>query len=76
MYTSYIMKVFINEKRIKSILIENNLSQKDLSRMINKTKNYVSMLITGKRAPSAETRKDIMRVLKVTNFDDIFVITE
>ncbi|MYC38734.1 MAG: helix-turn-helix transcriptional regulator, partial [Chloroflexi bacterium] len=50
-----------------------NLTQNELARRIGRSSGYLSQLINGERFPSAETRRRLMRVLGVTDFDVLFV---
>ena len=51
-----------------------NLTQNELARRIGRSSGYLSQLINGERCPSAETRRRLMQVLGVSDFDDLFVM--
>ncbi len=51
-----------------------NIAQNELARMAGISSGYLSQLMTGTRRPSPETRRRLMKVLGVSNFEDLFVL--
>ena len=51
-----------------------NLTQNELARRIGRSSGYLSLLVNGERSPSAETRRRLMQVLGVSDFDVLFVM--
>ena len=52
------------------------MSQSELARRIGRSKSFVSDLFHGRRYASGETRRRLMEVLQVNNFEDLFVMEE
>ena len=52
--------------RIKTLRLQNNLTQEQLASRLNLTKSVISAYETGLRMPSYETLISISRVFKVT----------
>jgi len=50
-------------ERLKELLIQNNITQKDLSEKINKSRVAVNNYCTGYREPSLDTLKMICQAL-------------
>lgn len=53
-----------------------NMSQNELARRIGRSQSFVSDLFHGRRYASGETRRRLMAVLRVTRFEDLFVMEE
>lgn len=53
-----------------------NISQRELSRLIGRSPNFVSDLFTGRRCAAGETRRRLMEVLQVNRFEDLFILEE
>ncbi len=51
-----------------------NITQNELARRIGRSSGYLSQLISDDRCPSAETRRRLMEVLGVSDFDQLFVL--
>lgn len=70
------MKVTVkNPSEFKKILIINGYSQSDFSKEVGITPNYLNLIVSGERSPSAKIAKQIADKLDVT-FEDIFFIKE
>lgn len=52
--------------KIKKVREENNLSQRELGRLINKTGQFISLIEQGESNPSLETLKEIANVLGIS----------
>ncbi len=50
-----------------------SLSQNGLARLLGITSGYLSLILSGRRHPSAELRERMMRVLEA-RFDDLFYV--
>ena len=53
-----------------------NISQRELSRLIGRSPNFVSDLFTGRRCASGETRRRLMEAVGVARFEDLFILEE
>jgi transcriptional regulator with XRE-family HTH domain len=53
-------------KKLKKLLIENNMNQTDLARSICKSKGTIRDYVSGKIRPSHEALKDIADYFKIT----------
>ena len=67
-------RVMLNPAAAWRLLDELDMSQNELARRCGITPGHLSLLINGKRSPSAPLRRRLQRVLGVSNFDDLFVI--
>lgn len=52
--------------RLKSIRLENDMTQEEIGNLLNKSKNNISQYETGKREPDLETLKIISNYFKVS----------
>ena len=69
-----IYRVRLKAEAVWELLNRLNLAQNELARRIGRSSGYLSQLINGERCPSAETRRRLMRVLGVSDFDVLFVM--
>ena len=53
-----------------------NMNQSELARLIERSPGFVSDLFNGRRYASGETRRRLMEVLGVTQFEDLFFLEE
>lgn len=67
-------RVRLNPNGVWKSMHRLNISQNEVARLSDITSGYLSQLMTGKRCPSAEVRRRLMRVLRVTLFDDLFIM--
>ena len=67
-------RVRLKAEEVWELLNRLNLTQNELARRIGRSSGYLSQLINGERCPSAETRRRLMQVLGVSDFDDLFVL--
>lgn len=67
-------RVKLNPNRVWKIMHRLNVSQNELARLAGVTSGYISLLMRGRRSPSPEVRRRLMRVLRVTMFDDLFIL--
>jgi len=70
------MKVFLKTKEIKKNLIRKNKSQNWLAHRIEVSSGYMSQLMEGTRNPSPQVRARLMKTLKGSDFDNLFLIQE
>ncbi|MCK5358315.1 MAG: helix-turn-helix transcriptional regulator [Elusimicrobiales bacterium] len=69
------MKVFINGKEIRYILITRNLSQGRAAERIGITRTHFNRLLHGDSTPSPTTRDNILKVFRGISWDKLFKIT-
>ena len=55
----------IGDKNIKHVLVDKNITQKELAEAMGVSDGYISYVVNGYKIPSAEMRKKIARVLGV-----------
>ena len=67
-------RVKLNPDRVWEFLNRLNMSQNELARLAGISSGYLSQLMSGTRCPSAELRRKLMEVLRVTSFDDLFIL--
>ena len=67
-------RVRLKAEEVWELLNRLNLTQNELARRIGRSSGYLSQLVNGERCPSAETRRRLMQVLGVSDFDDLFVM--
>ncbi len=67
-------RVRLRAEEVWELLNRLNLTQNELARRIGRSSGYLSQLINGERCPSPETRRRLMQVLGVSDFDDLFVM--
>ena len=67
-------RVKLNPDRVWELLNRLNMSQNELARLAGISSGYLSQLMTGTRRPSAELRRRLMKVLRVTHFEDLFIL--
>jgi putative transcriptional regulator len=51
--------------RLKMVLVERNIAQKELAAMINKTENYISRICNNLKQPTIQVFYEIAYALKV-----------
>ena len=66
------MTVWVRADKIREILARKNMSQNALATYAKTGSAYMSQLMTGRRTPSPDMRKRIMKVLGVKKFGDVF----
>lgn len=59
---------------VREIMARRNLSQNHLARKLEISKGYMSQLLNGARRPSAPVRERLMDVLRVDDFDELFLL--
>ena len=67
-------RVRLKAESVWELLNRLNLTQNELARRIGRSSGYLSQLINGERCPSPETRRRLMAVLGVSDFDVLFVM--
>lgn len=67
-------RVRLKAEAVWELLNRLNLTQNELARRIGRSSGFLSQLINGERCPSAETRRRLMAVLDVSDFDVLFVL--
>ena len=75
-YTRNQRRVTLNPAPVWAFLEERDISQNELARLAGISPGYLSQLISGKAHPSPQVRHRLQRALGVTDFDDLFTITE
>ena len=60
--------------RVWELLNRLNITQNELACKAGISSGYLSQLMSGTRCPSAEVRRNLMEVLGITEFDDLFVL--
>ena len=58
------------------LLEEQDISQNKLARLLGISSGYISQLMSGSAHPSPQVRRRLLRVLGVSDFDDLFTFTE
>lgn len=61
---------------VRRVLTRRNLSQNHLAHKLEISKGYLSQLLSGERHPSPVVRERMMDVLRVDDFDELFVLDE
>ena len=69
-------RVRLNPAPVWAFLDERDISQNELARLLGISSGHLSQLMSGKVHPSPQLRRRLQRVLGVTDFDALFVITE
>lgn len=70
------VRVKLNGLRVARLLAKKNMTQNALARQLGLSSGGLSLLINGRRSPSPEVRKRILRRLRELKFDDLFIIEE
>ena len=55
----------IGDKKIKHVLVDKDITQKELAKAMGVSEPYISYVVNGYETPSAEMRKKIARFLGV-----------
>lgn len=75
-FTRTQLRVRLNPAPVWAFLEERDISQNELARLTGISSGYLSQLISGRAHPSPQVRRRFQRVLDVSDFDDLFTITE
>ena len=67
-------RVMLKAHPVWDRLNRRNMSQNDLARLLDISSSYLSRLINGRRGPSPSVRRRLMEVLRVSEFDELFVV--
>ena len=67
-------RVVLNAVALWRLLDQRNISQNELARQVGTSSGYMSDLVSGKRSPSPQMRRRLQQVLRVADFDDLFII--
>lgn len=72
------MRVVVKTKKLKELLLKNNLSQKWLAIQVGRSPQHISNLISGKSPAGPKVRDKILLSFKSqrVKFDDIFKIVD
>ena len=65
-------RVKLNRDAVWALLDQLGISQNELARRCGLSPGYMSLMMAGKRSPSPHTRRRLMQVLGVSDFDDLF----
>lgn len=70
------MKINVKDTdKVRAMLIEKGYSQREFSRLIGMSENYVNQIINHKKSPSPAVAKKISNQLGV-EFHELFLITK
>lgn len=69
-------RVRLKAEAVWELLNRLNLTQNELARRIGRSSGFLSQLVNGERFPSAETRRRLMQVLGVADFDVLFALEQ
>ena len=69
-------RVMLKPAPVWAFLEERDISQNELARMLGISSGYISQLMSGSAHPSPQVRQRLLRVLGVSDFDDLFTITD
>ena len=67
-------RVKLNREAVWEHLVRRNMDQNELARRAEISSGYLSLLMNGKRCPSAEVRARLQRELGISRFDDLFLL--
>ncbi|MYC06786.1 MAG: helix-turn-helix transcriptional regulator [Chloroflexi bacterium] len=67
-------RVKLRPDRVWELLNRLNMTQNELACLAGISSGYLSQLMSGTRCPSAEVRRKLMEVLRITSFDDLFIL--
>jgi len=67
-------RVKLRREAVWELLDQLGISQNELARRCGVTSGHLSLLINGRRSPSALLRRRLMHELGVTDFDRLFYI--
>ena len=68
------VRVSLNRQVLEIAIVRRNISQNGLAQKLGISKSYLSLVVTGKREPSAAMRQRLLDYLRDYTFDDLFVI--
>ncbi|MDE2937558.1 MAG: helix-turn-helix transcriptional regulator [Chloroflexota bacterium] len=66
-------RVWLNPVAVWELLDRLGISQNELARRCRFSPGHLSMLMNGKRSPSPRARRRLMEVLRVDDFDLLFI---
>ena len=69
-------RVMLKSQPVWDRLNRRNMSQNDLAKMLDISSSHLSRLINGRRGPSPSVRRRLMEVLRISEFDEIFVVVD
>lgn len=69
-------RVILKAEALWEILDRLNMTQSDLARVVGITPGYISLLIGGKRSPSAAIRQRMQEALGIEDFDVLFAMED
>ena len=73
-HTSSRLRVTLKPDPVWAFLEERDISQNELARLVGISSGHISQLMSGEAHPSPELRQRLLRVLGITDFDDLFTI--
>ena len=68
------LSVTLRPDPVWAFLEERDISQNELARRVGISSGHISQLMSGSAHPSPELRRRLLRVLGVSDFDDLFTI--
>ena len=69
------LRVTLKPAPVWAFLEERDISQNELARLLGISSGYISQLMSGSAHPSPQVRQRLLRVLGVSDFDDLFTFT-
>ena len=69
-------RVKLRPDRVWELLNRLNITQNELACQAGISSGYLSQLMSGTRCPSAEVRRNLMEVLGVAGFDDLYILED
>lgn len=67
------IRVRVRSEKVQQLLVRRNYSQNGLARRLHVSSGYMSQLLHGTRSPSPRLREKLMDVLRVDDFDMLFI---
>lgn len=69
-------RVKLNPERVWELLNRGHMSQNELAALVGTSSGYLSQLMCGTRCPSAALRRQLVDVLGVSDFEDLFMLED
>lgn len=69
-------KVKVRSDVVRQLLVRRNISQNHLAIQAQVSQGYLSQVLQHQRHPGPLVRQRLMQALRVTDFDDLFVVDQ
>lgn len=69
-------KVKVRSDVVRQLLVRRNISQNNLAIQAHVSQGYLSQVLKHQRHPGPGVRQRLMQALRVTNFDELFVLEQ